>query len=233
MNSLILNIIAEKYGLENVIVAFYCGSIGYKLNTPESDTDVTIVLKDGQCYEKQSIENIDFFVYNYQYFLKVISLDYSADMYIKTSVDVLLNLKENIIFQSNQFSAENEHIISSLDFTQYLSPFLSNFIEYYDNLLYIRCPKLPKRRMYHIIRVLGTLKRFSTTGIYDINDIDESCVNRLKRYKNECKKNPEKARKDIEDALNELKELVFIERYVEKSIYVGEVIGLKVGKTFY
>lgn len=233
MNSLILNIIAEKYSLENVIVAFYCGSIGYKLNTLESDIDVTIVLKDGQCYQKHSFENIDFFVYNYQYFLKAISLDYSADMYIKTSVDVLLNLEENIIFQNSKFSAENERIICSLDFNKYLSPFLSNFIEYYDNLLYIRCPKLPKRRMYHIIRVLGTLKRFSTTGIYDINDIEESCLKRLKRYKNECKNNPEKARKDIEDALCELKELVFIERYVERRIYVGEVIGLKAGRTFY
>lgn len=233
MDKKICDFIFKKYDLNNVLLVFYCGSIGYNLNTPESDVDVTVILKEGKSYDKISNDNIDFFVYNYQYFLKVISLDHSADMYIKTSADVLQNIKRNIIYINDSFSAENQNIFDSINFYKYLSPFLSNFIEYYDNLLYIRCPQLPKRRMYHIFRVLGTLKQLSVTGRYDINDIEENSLIRLKQYKKECKENPVKARKDIEDALDELKKLVFIERYVDRNIYVGEVIGLKAGKTFY
>lgn len=233
MNEMILNIIKKKYDINNIILVYYCGSIGYGLNNEESDIDVTIILKSGENYSKESIDNIDFFVYNFYYFKKVQRLENDADMYLKTSADVILNFEKNIIFMNDAFTFELKQLYGFLDFQKFLSPFLSNFIEYYDNLLYIRCPQYPKRRMYHIFRVLGILETFSKTGIYDINNIDADNFDNMKLYKIECKTNPSKARKDVELAFNKLKNVVFNERFVTKKIYVGEVIGLKNNKLFY
>lgn len=148
-----------------VMFAYYCGSISYQTADEKSDIDVTVVLQDFNGLIHTNLGNVDIFCYGYNTFVKRQAMSEDIPLYNLIYADDIIEAKEHLIYLNPSFEKEFNDVLSN-DFSKVLPKFLDAYINYYD--LIIKQDKEVVKRAYHIIRIKGIIENYQKTGKYEI-----------------------------------------------------------------
>lgn len=172
-------------GDKELMFVYFGGSIAYGLyEEGKSDMDVNIVTPEIHGYLHGTIENVDFFVYGDDHCMKKQNLDKDMPLYYKIYIDEVLALDETLIYLNPRYQERYEEY-KNIQMEKKIVPFLKAFIDYHQDIIH-HYGNLPRKRLYHLIRMREIIENYLKTGIYSIHLSEETKI-RSKTFKNNFK----------------------------------------------
>lgn len=149
---------------KKVLAIYKCGSVIYGLGGEQSDVDYTVILDDFDGVNLINENRIDYFIYGYETFKKVVKFD---DKNILHSflmwTDNTLLAKENLVQIDASFEAEFNELIK-VDWDRYFKKWLSINVDYFTAIFSIGINVKP---LYNLYRIRSLVNHYKETGIFE------------------------------------------------------------------